>query len=122
MKQFIFSGLIQEKYYMNNEEALFVGDSEYPIVEEFEENFDERQVSIRYYISDTRKTKQELLEGLILNICGAVEAEYYDKYSECTGYLWTEENMVVGGHNLEQEIRSYVGKYLYLEVDLHEQI
>jgi hypothetical protein len=33
--------------------------------------------------------------------------------------LWTDEDLNVGGHDLLEEIRSYLGKFIYLEVDVH---
>lgn len=72
---------------------------------------------MRYWVSETEKTKEQLKENLFAAISGSVEADYGDAYSELTGYLWTDEKLKVGGHDLLDELQSYIGKFLYMEVD-----
>lgn len=115
----VYKGLIREDNYGENYEAVFIGDMEEPIAETFEEDFAGKQVSVRYWTSKVEKTKEELIEGLLRNLMGMVDAEYGDRYSDITGYLWTDEEINIGGHNLLEEIRSYVGQYIYLEVEIH---
>lgn len=119
MKQLIYKGFIEEKPEGENDDALFIGEMEYPLAEEFRMELQGKQVSVRYWISDTEKTKEQLTESALLNIIGAVDAEYIDRYSEITGYLWTDEKLKIGGHNLLAELSSYKGKFVYLEIDVH---
>jgi len=51
---------------------------------------------------------------------GEGEAEYEDVYTEWTGYLWTNESIHVGGHNLLREINSHLGRYLWMEIDYNQ--
>lgn len=120
MEQLIYKGLIKERDYNENFDALFIGDNGEPIAMIFEENIQGKQVSVKYWISDSEKTKEQLTENLLSTIVGAVDADYTDRYSDYTGYLWTDEELNVGGHNLLKELKSNVGKYVYLEVDVHE--
>jgi len=120
MEQLIYKGLITESSRGENDDALFVGDMDEPIAYVFEEEIQGKQVSVRYFISDTEKTKEELTENLISTIAGSVDADYGDRYSDITGYLWTDEELNVGGHDLLEELRSNIGKYVYMEVDVHE--
>lgn len=76
-----------------------------------------KQVSLKYWISDKSKTKSQLKEDFIRNYYGDLEVEYFDHYSEYTGYLWTDEEFNVGGHDLINELRSYEGKYLYMIIE-----
>ena len=41
-------------------------------------------------------------------------------YSEYTGYLWTDEEVLIGGHDLIEELRGCEGKWLLLEIVVHE--
>lgn len=120
MKQIIYKGLITEGSRGENWEALFIGDMEEPIAYVFQEEIQGKQVSVRYFISDIEKTKQELTENLICTMAGAVDADYTDAYSDITGYLWTDEKLNVGGHDLLEELISNIGKYIYMEVDVHK--
>ena len=119
MQQLIYKGLIAEQSKGENDYALFIGEMEEPIASEFEEEMQGKQVSVRYWISNTEKTKEELTENMIMAISGSVDADYGDAYSDYTGYLWTDEELKVGGHDLLDELRSNVGKYVYMEVDVH---
>ncbi len=78
------------------------------------------QVSVRYFTSPEIKSSDQLTTDLLLYLDGAMEAEYYDHYSELTGYLWTTESLVVGGHDLLKELYGKVGQYLHLEIDVHK--
>lgn len=119
LNQLVYKGVIKERHYGENDFALFIGDSDEPIAEILQERINRKQVSIRYWISDTEKTKQELQESVLKNLFGAIDAEYRDSYSDLTGYLWTDENLMVGGHNLLEELRSNIRKFIYLEIDIH---
>jgi hypothetical protein len=100
MNMLIYKGLITETSRGENDDALFIGDMEYPIAEEFKEEIQGKQVSVRYFISDTEKTKESLTENLISSIAGDVDADYGDRYSDISGYLWTDEELTVGGYDL----------------------
>ena len=119
MKTKIYKGRVKEGDYRSNWDALFIGEDSQPIAEIFEKDFEAKKVTVRYWISDTEKTKNQLQESILRKVVGAVDANYDDVYSELTGYLWTDENLNIGGHDLLKEIRSYLGNFIYLEVDVH---
>ena len=119
METKVYKGIITEGDYRENWEALFIGENSQPIAEIFEEDFEAKQVTVRYWTSDKEATKEEIQVRVLRKLFGDVEANYKDSYSELTGYLWTDEELNVGGHNLLEEIRSYLGKFIYLEVDVH---
>ena len=119
MTNLIYKGFIKRKHYGEKEDALFIGDMERPIAEVFQDDLQDKQVSMRYWLSNTEKTKEELLESTLLSIIGAVDAEYGDRYSECTGYLCTDENLQIGGHDLLLHLLSHNNKFIYLEIDVH---
>ena len=116
-----YKGIVKKGNYGENLDALFIGEGSQPIAEIFEEDFKAKQVTIRYWTSDVEKTKEELQESVLRKLFGDVDARYSDVYSEITGYLWTDEELNVGGHDLLKEIRSYLGKFIYLEVDVHSE-
>jgi hypothetical protein len=122
MKTITISGYIRERgNCLDGEDVLFIGDlGDQPLVELFQDNIAGRIVTIRYWISDVMKPGIEIKEAVILHATGLVEAEFNEKYSEMTGYLWTDEELKVGGHDLLQELRSYVDKFLYMEIDIHD--
>lgn len=116
----IYKGLISQKEHGENWRADFIGDLNEPITQIFQEEFCYCNVTVRYFISEIEKTIDELQENLIQTISGYLEADYTDRYSEITGYLWTDEEIKIGGHDLLDIIASNVGKYIYLEVEIHD--
>jgi aldehyde:ferredoxin oxidoreductase len=68
-------------------------------------------VSICYYVSDMPMEPEHLK-----SLFGDVRTKYNVVYSECTGYLWTDEDLKVGGHDLLSELESFAGKYLHMQV------
>lgn len=78
-------------------------------------------LSVRYYTSDKQMTLDELNEALFRTLYGEGEARYGMHYSEITGYLWTDEEINVGGHDLLEELKSYLGKWLHLEIEYTDQ-
>ena len=119
METKVYKGIVKEGDYGENSDALFIGEGSQPIAKIFEEDFEAKQVTVRYWTSDVEKTKEEIQESVLRKLFGDVDAMYSDSYSEITGYLWTDEELNVGGHDLIEEIRSYLGKFIYLEVDIH---
>jgi hypothetical protein len=73
--------------------------------------------TVRYFASPSEFLENEAAERFIRALYGTVKAEYAVAYSEITGYLWTTDDFKVGGHDMIQELKSYLGQYLQLEVD-----
>lgn len=73
--------------------------------------------TIKYYISDKEITLEQAEELFIKSLFGQIEADYCMRYSDITGYLWTDEELMVGGHDLLNELKTYNGKYLILIAD-----
>lgn len=73
--------------------------------------------SVRYFVSDEERSADELVERLVRRLAGDVTALYVDHYSDITGYLWTDQEIKVGGHDLLDELESYEGKFLHLEIE-----
>jgi hypothetical protein len=80
-----------------------------------------RQVTIRYWLCPHKMSKEEAQQGFIEELCGLGEGEYHHAYSEITGYLWTDAEFIVGGHNMLQRLseQEALGKYLILEMVVH---
>lgn len=74
------------------------------------------ETTVRYFVTDREVSKAELEEDLVRVVTGAGESKYCMYYSEYTGYLWTDEKLKVGGHDLMEELRGMMGKWLWMEV------
>jgi hypothetical protein len=79
-----------------------------------------KTVSIRYWIADTPGTSDELKMRALFTLYGVADANFGCAYSEITGYLWTDEEFKVGGHDMVGELSCSVGKYLLLEMVIHD--
>ncbi|MCO6704822.1 hypothetical protein [Streptomyces sp. CHB9.2] len=79
-------------------------------------------VTVRYWISSTPlKTVEEADERTLEQVMGYLDAEIDHRYSDITGYLWTDEHFKVGGHDLIPIFEEAEGKYLLLEITVHEK-
>jgi hypothetical protein len=113
-----YRGYIAEHDQGEATDVLFLTGVSEPLSEAIEDDLDElgSYLTVRYFIADTERSLEELDESLIRQIVGAGEADYHSHYSEITGYLWTDENLMVGGHDLLDELRSHKGKFAHLEI------
>jgi hypothetical protein len=74
-------------------------------------------LTVRYWVSDRElESVNDAAEAYLASYYGHAEADYSMSYSEITGYLYTTEELMVGGHDLLEELKSYVGRYLLMEV------
>lgn len=114
----VYEGLIRAGDYRENWDALFLGESDQPLADILGNDRTDfgPYASVRYFIYATPKTIDELDEGLVRRLAGEMDADYTDSYSEITGYLWTDEDIKVGGHDLLAELRSHLGWFAYIEI------
>jgi len=59
------------------------------------------------------------IEATVSISMGLPELEFEPRYSEITGYLWTDETLKIGGHNILDVLESNEGKHIYLEIEVH---
>jgi hypothetical protein len=119
VKELVYLGILRETAYGEGD-ALFIGDSEEPIADVLQSEISRKLVNVQFWISDIALTKAELKSELVRKLYGEAEVEYIQHYSDYTGYLWTDEELKVGGHDLLAELRGYEGKYIYLEILVHD--
>jgi len=110
----IYSGILK----INEYECLKCGDSY--LVEDVEPDFKkDENVFVRYYVTDKEISEEEAKKALILrNIGGNMDELNFilDAYSEFT-ITEIQERLVVGGHNLLNELQKYDGKFLTLVIE-----
>lgn len=88
--------------------------------------YQRRRLTVVYHITDEAHTEDELTMMLITKLCGVsvssteYQINYHHRYSELTGYLWTDEDIVVGGHDIMRELTSFIGKWCFMIVTIHE--
>jgi hypothetical protein len=112
-----YAGLLCEHCDVEDHDGLFVSSVRAPLASALSW-MRGKQVTIRYWITDKQVTKEEAQETFLKTVMGiATDVTYYARYSEATGYLWTDEYLKVGGHDLLTELRSNVGKWLILEIE-----
>ncbi len=79
-----------------------------------------RFLTVRYWLANAPATKGELIKRTFLRLAGLAEAQVGHAYSEITGYLWTNEEIQVGGHDLIRELRSHMDLWCRLEIEFHQ--
>ena len=89
-----------------------------PLAETIGDDMDRhgRYLSVRYWTADEPGDDEAMIEGAIREMLGEGDARYLARYSDVTGYLWTDEDLNVGGHDLLEELKSNAGRYCLLEV------
>ncbi len=78
-----------------------------------------KQVTVRYYCAEQSVTWEEAAIQVLAELLGKASVEYGMYYGDYTGYLYTNEELVIGGHDLLEELKGHVGSYLLLEVIVH---
>ena len=101
-------------------QVLFLSTIEEPLAERLEEDISGKIVTVRYWLSDVQVSKEEAMLEFMKRISGSADAKFRQHYSEYTGYLWTDEECMIGGHDLIKELKGSIGKWLILEIDIHE--
>jgi hypothetical protein len=89
-----------------------------PLAETIGDDLDKhgRYASVRYWTAAWPVADDDLIESSVRVLLGEFEAEYSPHYSDITGYLWTDEDIKVGGHDLLEELKSQAGRYCLLEI------
>jgi hypothetical protein len=78
-------------------------------------------LSVQYFVAGAEMNVDELQAAWLERLYGLGDVKYGVHYSEITGYLWTDEDIMVGGHDLLSELKSYDGKFLYLEIQYSKE-
>lgn len=66
--------------------------------------------SIRYHVTDTQKSFEELNTDWLMNVEGyPTSASYYHRCSDLSGYLYTTEKFIVNEHDIVQELYNHIG-------------
>jgi hypothetical protein len=78
-----------------------------------------KKCTVKFWISDTQMEEEQAKEAAILHITGQVSRKFGACYSELTGYLWTNDELKVGGHDLIRILEGYAGKWIVLKIESH---
>ena len=89
-----------------------------PLAETISDDLEQhgRYASVRYWTADAPLEDWMIMEYALQAMLGEAGAQYSARYSDVTGYLWTDEDINVGGHDLLEELKSQAGRYCLLEI------
>lgn len=101
------------------DDQLLSIDGRHPLAERIEEDMDKhgRFLSVRYMTSETEVPEEHVDAAIVEHVIGRGSARYKMVYSEVTGYLWTDEEFRVGGHDMIRELTSAIGRFLHMEIE-----
>jgi len=114
-----YTGQLSLGTYDEADDILFLLPHESPLAEILKDDIARKTVTARYWITDRQVDKVEAQEGFIRQLMGATDIDFGSHYSEITGYLWTDEEVNIGGHDIIAELHGYVGQWLILEVEIN---
>jgi len=123
IKEFTFRGYISIDWNDDFKTIKLTDDKSIDLVKKFRAIFDlfECEVSVSYFISDTKKSEEEIKEGWLQNLFGGITAEYktssyyYSSHTYGTDY---DTYLNIGGHDLFDEFGSFIDKYCVLKINL----
>lgn len=97
-----------------SEHITIDGDPLAELVEDFTEKF----LTVRYWITDEPIEMDKAIETTVEQAMGFGDCDFQIHYSDRTGYLWTDENFKVGGHDMVAEMESFIGKHVLMEIEV----
>ena len=118
----LYRGVLRLGSHGEGDDILFLDDQspdgEDPLAERIQDDIDAHghYLSVRYWTAEKARDDRAMAEGALRELLGEGEAEFRHAYSEITGYLWTDEEITVGGHDLLAELGSQAGRYCLLEI------
>jgi len=118
MDKHTLSGLLCEHYGEEGHLTLYLSSVKEPLAKAIGSLTYNKFVTIRYWVTDKECTKDEASEDFLKKLYGKTDSRFGSCYSDLTGYLWTDEYCRVGGHDIIKELRSHVGKWLIMEIEI----
>ena len=124
IKEFTFTGFINIDWSDDFKTIKLTDENKsIDLVKKFRAIFDlfESEVSVSYFISDSKKTEEEIKEGWLKQLFGGITTEYetssynYSSYSHGTDY---DTYLKIGGHDLFDEFDSFGDKYCVLKINV----
>lgn len=110
----------------NGGTRIYLNEGNYKIdlIEEFE-GFDSQEIQVNYWITEKPCTKEQMLNGWLKYVFGAVKAEYDSHYTGSWTYgsasSWGEYEyrgiLKIGGHDLFAELSAMNGKFMIMEIN-----
>lgn len=119
MNTITYAGQIYVGDYGDSLFVLFLSDEDQPLAQRIYDDIDEEMVTVRYWVSDKELSEEDIKNEFTRSLFGDCDAQFSPRYSEITGYLYTDEDINIGGHDLLAELSSFKGRWLLLEVDVH---
>lgn len=118
MSIYTFEGILS-RHETEEADALYLSGVREPVCEAIGRAVSRKTVTVRYWSCSQPCTKKEASEEAVVSCMGKGDYAFGAVYSEMTGYLWTDEELNIGGHNLISELSSHEGRYLIVEVEVH---
>ena len=106
-----------------NGETVEYCSGQYPFSKNLEDicGWAHKYASIQMLTGKTPIDMDHIDETKIVSMMGEVDSKYYHRYSDYTGYLWTEEEFKCGGHDLLKILESHLGEYIHIEIELYNK-
>lgn len=102
--------------------AYLSDDSERALVERLDDlGLVGKQVSVRWWSAAVEAATDTIKEEFVNVVLGYADVEFGAYYNETTGFLWFDEKFVVGGHDLVARIAAEEGRWVVLEIDVHDR-
>lgn len=112
-----YRGMLAVRDHSEAMDVLFLDDGD-PLAERISDDLEQhgRYASVRYWTSAAPMGDDKIAESAVRAMLGEADAQYFAHYSDITGYLWTGEDIMVGGHDLLEELKAQAGRYCLLEI------
>ena len=76
--------------------------------------YEDINAHVRFHVTDKQMMFEELNDNVLNKLEGCADTSYYHRFSDITGYLWTEQKIIINNHDIIETIYSMIGgKYNY---------
>lgn len=117
---YLLSGKVRD--HVDERLCIHVGGTE--VATEFNK-FTGKFVTLRYWVFNRAIVTVEEATELMLEdmfTVGGISSKCIHHYSEMTGYLYTTEECIVGGHDILRLLEGYMGMHLLMEIQVHQSV
>ena len=127
MKTIELSGIIKYSWEDDFEKIFLVQEDGYKIdlvgrFCEIKNSFPKSSIQVGYYLSNTSKKRDEMVEGFLKTLYGGLSADYErNDYAYSSWTQGTDFNtyLSIGGHSLFYELKEQEGRFVFIEINLN---
>ncbi len=121
MTKKIYRGMLTLNSHGEGDGLLFIGSD--VVADTLQDDLQDygNYVTVSFYTTEKDTPIEVIQEEYMMTLMGLSDADFDHRYSDITGYLWTDESWEVGGHNLIELLSLSTGRFCHLDVEFSRE-